>query len=81
MPAERSDFQSVRAPQIVRKSRPDDFLDSSRRPIIDIIAPSDLSVTTPLVIRIANGFVGSAYGVMFQFSIAATLTRPCARRM
>jgi hypothetical protein len=29
MPAERSDFQSVRAPQIVRKSRPDEFLDST----------------------------------------------------
>ena len=30
MPAERTDFQSVRAPQIVRKSRPDEFLDSTR---------------------------------------------------
>jgi hypothetical protein len=29
MPAERTDFQSVRAPQIVRKSRPDEFLDST----------------------------------------------------
>jgi hypothetical protein len=29
MPAERTDLQSVRAPQIVRKSPPDAFLDSA----------------------------------------------------
>jgi hypothetical protein len=29
MPAERIDIQAVRAPQIVRKSRQDEFLDSA----------------------------------------------------
>jgi hypothetical protein len=30
MPAERIDIQAVRAPQIVRQSRQDEFLDSAR---------------------------------------------------